>query len=102
MKAKNISRCLELAILLEASANKPGNVNRNAGFRKTRYEHFLASAVAVTPSFEAAAEKGVEVSRSETHISDVQIGQIIKDSVVEVNSWQNGGRRAGGEVAPRL
>lgn len=90
-KAKHISKCLELAILLEASANKPGNVNRTAGFENTRYEHFLASAVAVASSFECAAERGVLVSRGETHVGDVGLGRIIKDGMADVNAWQRGG-----------
>lgn len=90
-KAKHISKCLELAILLEASANKPGNVNRTAGFENTRYEHFLASAVAVASSFECAALRGVLVFRGETHLGDVGLGRIIKKSIVDVNTWQRGG-----------
>jgi triphosphoribosyl-dephospho-CoA synthetase len=39
-KAKHISKCLELAILLEVSADKPGNVNFVVGFEGTRVEHF--------------------------------------------------------------
>ena len=76
---------------MEASANKPGNVNRTAGFENTRYEHFLASAVAAAPSFELAAERGVGVSRGEIHVSDVGLGRIIKDCVTNVNAWQRGG-----------
>jgi len=90
-KAKHISKCLELAILLEASANKPGNVNRTAGFENTRYEHFLASAVAIASSFECAAERGVLVSQGETHLGDVGLGRIIKDGTADVNAWQRGG-----------
>ena len=90
-KAKHISKCIELAILLEASANKPGNVNRTAGFENTRYEHFLASAVAVASSFECAALRGVLVSRGETYLGDVGLGRIIKDGTADVNAWQRGG-----------
>jgi len=90
-KAKHISKCLELAILLEASAYKPGNVNRTGGFENTRYEHFLASAVAIASSFECAALRGVLVSRGEIHVSDVGLGRIIKNSLADVNAWQRGG-----------
>lgn len=47
--AKHISQCLELAVLFEASAHKPGNVSVVTNFENTRYEHFLASAVAAAP-----------------------------------------------------
>jgi len=90
-KPRHISKCLELAILLEASADKPGNVNRTASFKSTRYEHFLASAVAIASSFEHAAERGVLVSRGEIHVSAVGIGRVIKNSMVNVNAWQHGG-----------
>ncbi|MGC9346073.1 MAG: triphosphoribosyl-dephospho-CoA synthase [Candidatus Bathyarchaeales archaeon] len=90
-KAKHVSKSLELAILLEASANKPGNVNRTTGFENTRYEDFLASAVAISSSFEYAAERGVLVSCGEIHVSDVGLGRIIRDCVANVNAWQRGG-----------
>jgi len=90
-KAKHISKCLELAILLEASAHKPGNVNRIIDFKSTSYEHFLASAVAIASSFECAAERGVLVSRGEIHVSDVGLGRILKNGIMDVNAWQHGG-----------
>jgi triphosphoribosyl-dephospho-CoA synthase len=82
---------LELAILLEASANKPGNVNRTNGFEQTRYEHFLASAVAMSSSFELAAGRGMAVLQRRLGVSDVRVGRIISDSVVSASSWQRGG-----------
>jgi triphosphoribosyl-dephospho-CoA synthase len=90
-KAKHISRCLELAILLEVSANKPGNVNRRNGFERTRYDHFLASAVALSPSFEIAAERGIAVSREDLGVDNIEIGLIIRDCAVNVSAWQHGG-----------
>jgi triphosphoribosyl-dephospho-CoA synthase len=90
-KTMHISKCLELAILLEASAKKPGNVNRTTSFKNTRYEHFLASAVAISSSFEYAAERGVLVSRGEIHVSTVGLGRIIRDCTANVNAWQHGG-----------
>jgi triphosphoribosyl-dephospho-CoA synthase len=97
-KAKHISSCLELAILFEISADKPGNVNLIVGFEGTCYEHFLASAVAARPYFEWAAERGVEVSRGEIRVSDVGLGRIIKDCVMDINSWQRGGNTLLGTV----
>lgn len=91
-KADHISRCLELAILLEVSAYpKPGNVHRTADFPETRYEHFLASAVAVTPSFKRAAEQGIKVSEEKIAISEVGIGNIVKDGVDRMRESQSGG-----------
>jgi len=90
-KARHISKCLELAILFEVSADKPGNVNLVVGFEGTRYEHFLASAVAAAPYFELAAERGVSISQGKIHVSDVGLGRIMKDCVADVNAWQRGG-----------
>jgi len=97
-KAKHISSCLELAILFEISADKPGNVNLVVGFEGTRYEHFLASAVAARPYFEWGAERGVEVSQGKIRVSDVGLGRIIKDCVMDINSWQWGGNTLLGTV----
>jgi len=97
-KAEHISKCLQLAILFEVSADKPGNVNLITGFEGTHYEHFLASAVAVTPWFELAAERGVAVSYGEININDVGVGRIIRDCVLDVNAWQNGGNTLLGTV----
>lgn len=90
-KAKHVSKCLELAILLEASANKPGNVNRTNDFERTHYEHFLASAVALSPSFEVAAKRGIAVSKEDLEVDDIELGPIIKNCAVDVNAWQHGG-----------
>jgi triphosphoribosyl-dephospho-CoA synthase len=89
---------LELAILLEASAHKPGNVNIVTNFDSTRYEHFLASAVAAAPSFEQAAERGIAVSAGEVRPADAGIGRIIRDCVSRVNVWQHGGNTLLGTI----
>ncbi len=86
----HVSRCLQLAILLEVSAYpKPGNVHRTADFLETRYEHFLASAVAVAPRLREAAERGARVSTENTTLDRINIGRIIKDSVSDVAAWQS-------------
>jgi triphosphoribosyl-dephospho-CoA synthase len=97
--AEHVSRCLELAILLEVSAYpKPGNVHRTADFPETRYEHFLASAVAVAPHFKHAAEQGIKVSEGKISPTDVGIGTIIKDAVKSVSLWQSDGNTLLGSI----
>jgi triphosphoribosyl-dephospho-CoA synthase len=49
----------QLACLLEVSAPKPGNVSPDRHFHDTRYEDFLASAVAIGPALAGAAEHPV-------------------------------------------
>jgi triphosphoribosyl-dephospho-CoA synthase len=90
-KARHISRCLQLAILFEISANKPGNVNFVVGFEGTRVEHFLASAVAAAPPFEVAARRGLTVRDDRLKIGEVGVGQLIKDCVTDIDNWQTGG-----------
>src|SRR3989337_790291 len=72
-KAQHISKCLELAILLEVSADKPGNVNFVVGFEGTRVEHFLASAVVGAPSFKEAAKRRIAVSNRNLRLSGAGI-----------------------------
>ncbi len=98
-KADNISRCLELAILYEVSGYpKPGNVHRTANFPKTTFEHYLASAVAVTPSFRKAAEQGIRVLEGEIDSSEVRIGYVIKDAVNRMLASQSGGNTLLGAI----
>ena len=97
-KAKHISNCLELAMLLEVTAAKPGNVNLTVGFEGTRVEHFLASAVAAESSFEEAAHQGIAVQDKKLSVSDVGMGQIIKECAADINAWQKGGNTLLGSV----
>jgi triphosphoribosyl-dephospho-CoA synthase len=97
-KARHISNCLELAMLLEVTASKPGNVTPTASFEGTRVEHFLASAVAASAGFEEAAHRGIAVSENKLSISHVGMGQIIKDCAAEINAWQKGGNTLLGTV----
>jgi triphosphoribosyl-dephospho-CoA synthase len=97
-KAKHISQCLELAMLLEVSANKPGNVTFAKGFKGTRIEHFLASAVAASPWFEEAANRGLAVLENKISGNDVGIGKIIKECAADINVWQKGGNTLLGTV----
>jgi triphosphoribosyl-dephospho-CoA synthase len=98
-KADYISRCLELAILYEVSGYpKPGNVHRTADFPETTFEHFLASAVAIAPSFRRAAEQGISVLEGEIDPSDVEIGSIIKDAVDRMLVSQTGGNTLLGAI----
>lgn len=86
---ESVSRCLQLAILLEVSAYpKPGNVHRTADFGETRYEHFLASAVAVSPHLKQAAQRGEDVFHKRITTSQLNVGGTIKDAVSEVAAWQ--------------
>jgi triphosphoribosyl-dephospho-CoA synthase len=95
----HVASCLQLAVLLEVSAYpKPGNVHRTADFEGTRFEHFLASAVALTPHFRRAAKQGVLVHDGKLDYNEVEVGKIVKEAVVDVASWQHGGNTVLGSI----
>jgi triphosphoribosyl-dephospho-CoA synthase len=54
---EEVAAAAQLACLLEVSAPKPGNVSPGRHFHDTRYEDFLASAVAIGPALGAAGER---------------------------------------------
>jgi triphosphoribosyl-dephospho-CoA synthase len=97
-KANHISECLELAVLLEVSANKPGNVNFSVGFHGTRVEHFLASAVAARLSFQEAAKRGIAISEKRLDVNKARMGSIMKECVCDICAWQKGGNTLLGTV----
>lgn len=97
-KSQFISQCLQLGLLLEVSAKKPGNVTSLSGFESTRYEHFLSSTVACFPSFEVAAFRGNLISEGKLSNEKLGIGKIIKDCIFDISAWQKGGNTLLGAV----
>ena len=97
-KANHISKCLELAMLLEVTAAKPGNVTPTTSFAGTRIEHFLASAVAAESWFEEAARRGIAVYENKLSVSDVGMGHLIRECAVDIDAWQKGGNTLLGTV----
>ena len=97
-KAQHISKCLQLAIMLEVSSPKPGNVSFASSFEGTRVEHFLASAVAAGPTFQEAAYLGTSVAEKRLDVGKVGLGELIRDCAVDVNAWQRGGNTILGTV----
>jgi triphosphoribosyl-dephospho-CoA synthase len=97
-KAQHISKCLQLAIMLEVSAKKPGNVSFTSSFKKTRVEHFLASSVAAGPTFQEAAYLGTSVAEKRLEVGNVGLGALIRDCTADVNAWQKGGNTILGTV----
>jgi len=94
-----VSRCLQLAILLEVSAYpKPGNVHRLADFPETKYEHFLASAIACGPSFSRLAVKGAMMGRRRLRAEKIGLGRAVKLAIQSINEWQRGGNTLLGSV----
>jgi len=96
---EHVSKCLQLALLLEVSAYpKPGNVHRTADFKGTRYEHFLTSAVALTPHFTRCAASGMAVRSKALRLDQIEVGKAIKKAASDVAQWQHGGNTVLGSI----
>jgi triphosphoribosyl-dephospho-CoA synthase len=54
-----VAGAAQLACVLEASADKPGNITPHHDFADTSYEDMLRSAIALGPELARAAERGV-------------------------------------------
>ena len=57
--AEAVAGAAQLACVLEASAEKPGNITPRHDFADTTYEDMLRSAIALGPELGRAAERGV-------------------------------------------
>jgi triphosphoribosyl-dephospho-CoA synthase len=57
--AAEIAGAAQLACVLEASADKPGNITPSHDFADTSYEDMLRSAIAIGPELGRAADRGV-------------------------------------------
>ncbi|HEY5939474.1 MAG TPA: triphosphoribosyl-dephospho-CoA synthase [Gemmatimonadales bacterium] len=88
----------QLACLLEVSAPKPGNVSPEHHFHDTRYEDFLASAVAIGPALSEAAKHplgttirtAVEATRRWTR-SNTNLGIVLLLAPLARAALQSGG-----------
>jgi triphosphoribosyl-dephospho-CoA synthase len=69
--AEAVAGAAQLACVLEASAEKPGNITPGHDFADTSYEDMLRSAVALGPELGRAAERGV----GDTIVAAVQATQ---------------------------
>ncbi len=84
MNEDYVARSAQLALLLEVSAYpKPGNVDRTHDFIDTRYEHFIASSVALYPILRETAARGSS--------NGPGVGELIRRGVEESVAWQSGG-----------
>ncbi|MEM3956468.1 MAG: triphosphoribosyl-dephospho-CoA synthase [Candidatus Bathyarchaeia archaeon] len=82
----------ELASVLEVSGwPKPGNVHRTRNYGDSKYEHFLAGAIALGPSIKAAALRGIMAASGKIDLSDIGLGRLIKRAVTDILSSHNGG-----------
>lgn len=88
----DIMRCAQLAAAIEVCGwPKPGNVHRTVDFPDTRFEHFVAGAIALGPTMREAALKGMTVGLGKLEIDKVGVGKLVKAAVSDVNRWHKGG-----------
>lgn len=73
----------QLALLLEASAPKPGNVNRSARFSDTDYRHFLTSASMMSRGLHRCASQGIKIGTNELSPKDAHLGELIEICVMD-------------------
>ncbi|WP_455279359.1 triphosphoribosyl-dephospho-CoA synthase [[Eubacterium] cellulosolvens] len=94
-----VSGSSQLALLLESSAYpKPGNVHRTADFEDTKYEHFLASSIAVGQAIRHATKQGILLASGDIDIKKIEIGRIIYNATSSMMQWQHGGNTILGSI----
>ncbi len=74
----SIGQCASLAIILEATAPKPGNVHRGADFEDLTYPDFMVAATMIGPMMEGA----VQLPLGQTVLSAIEATQL----AVETNT----------------
>jgi len=89
----DLFRCIGLSSLLEISGwPKPGNVHRTINFLDTRYEHFIAGAVAIQPVFYDFCKRIWEnVPKNNKSFEFVNLGQLFYEATEAMMNWQCGG-----------
>ena len=90
-KLKKIANIAQLAAVIEASTQKPGNVGPDYDFEDTKYEHFLAGGIAIGPAIEDSALNGFMAGEGEISIAEIRIGTNIKNAVRDVKNSHTGG-----------
>lgn len=90
MKIEDVAICAQLACILEVSAPKPGNVNRLHDFADTKFEHFVASGVAVGGPAARAAYRGHRAGKGDISVAEIAVGDLVKEAVVAASNWHGG------------
>ncbi len=90
--AEEIAEMAQLASILEVcSYPKPGTVHRFFDFKDTKFEHFIASGVAIGSIMRKAALKGFMVEVKKHSLQKVEVGKYIKECIIESKRWHLGG-----------
>jgi len=78
-------------VLEVAGHPKPGNVHRLHDFEDTRFEHFLASAIAMGGIMEKAATRGIMAGGGKIPITQIGVGRYIARCIQVSSEWHHGG-----------
>jgi len=88
---RRIAYAAQLSAVLEASAEKPGNVTPTHDFSDTGYSGYLAGSVALGRCVGEAAYRGYGAGCSEIGMSDIGVGTLILEGVLDVRKSHSGG-----------
>jgi triphosphoribosyl-dephospho-CoA synthase len=104
MTPDEVGAAAQLACLLEVSAPKPGNVSPERHFHDTRYEDFLASAVAIGPALSAAGEQplGITIREAMAATSRWTSSNTNLGIVLLLSPLARAARRSGGSLRQRV
>ena len=86
-----IASCGVEACLLEAGAEKPGNVHPGQCFAGTSYRDLVRGSRALRPVFLEAARRGFAAGRGSMAVEDIGIGRLVLRAVRAVKRSHDGG-----------
>ena len=73
----------QLALLLEASSPKPGNVNRTACFSDMDYRNFLTSASLLSRGLHECTARGIALAKGKLEPTEIGLGELIHMCVMD-------------------
>ena len=88
---ERIANLAQLAAVLEVSTEKPGNVTPTHDFPDTTYEDFIFGSIAIAPAIKNAALNGFRAGNSEISLKGINIGENIKNAILDVKKSHPGG-----------
>ncbi|KXB03524.1 hypothetical protein AKJ48_03815 [candidate division MSBL1 archaeon SCGC-AAA261O19] len=66
---------------------KPGNVHRYSNLKEETFGQFITGAIVIGPSLRKAVEKGFNAGEEKLEVSNIQVGDMIKEGVSATRTW---------------
>lgn len=83
-----VAKSAQIASVLEVSGYpKPGNVHRTRDFEDMVFEDFLVSGIVIGDKIKEAAHRGQKYKQRPDKLHKIELGDIIKQSVLETDKW---------------